>query len=107
MNSRALDNVPRHLHIVMTLIEEILKESGFSQIAIDEVKAGKLHNGGNLDASSEKELSVQLAFHIQAKIDNVKTIFLDSPAKKEYDPTVESIGKLVTYEEGSRDCDES
>lgn len=55
---------------------------------------GKLHNGGNLDASSEKELSVKLAFHIKAaKIDNVKTLFLDSPAKKEYDPTVDSIGK--------------
>lgn len=58
---------------------------------------GKLHNGGNLDASSEKELSVKLAFHIKAaKIDNVKTLFLDSPAKKEYDPTVDSIGMIAT-----------
>ena len=45
---------------------------------------------------SEKELSVKLAFHIKAaKIDNVKTLFLDSPAKKEYDPTVDSIGMIA------------
>jgi len=77
-------------------VDHILKDSGFSQQAIDEVKAGKLHNGGNLQASSDKELSVKLAFQIQAaKIENVKVLFLNSPAKKEYDPTVESLGMIA------------
>lgn len=77
-------------------VDQILKESGFSQQAIDEVKAGKLHNGGSLAASSDKELSVKLAFHIKAaKIENVKVLFFNSPAKKEYDPTVESLGLIA------------
>lgn len=76
----------------MTLLDDILHEAGFSDSAIAEVKAGKLHYGGSLDAASDKELSVKLAFHVNAKLENAKSIFLDSPKKKEYDPTVESLG---------------
>ncbi len=78
----------------MTLVDDILEEAGFSQSAIDAVKAGKLHYGGSLDAASDKELSVKLAFHLKAKLEDAKEIFLASPKKKEYDPTVESLGKF-------------
>ncbi len=77
----------------MTLVDEILNEAGFSKSAIDAVKAGKLHYGGSLDAASDKELSVKLAFHLKAELEGAKEIFLASPKKKEYDPTVESLGK--------------
>lgn len=79
----------------MTLVDEILHDAGFSKSAIAEVKSGKLHYGGSLDAASDKELSVKLAFHVNAKLENAKGIFLDSPKKKEYDPTVESLGMIA------------
>lgn len=79
----------------MALLDDILQEAGFSASAIAEVKAGKLHYGGSLDAASDKELSVKLAFHVNAKLENAKGIFLDSPKKKEYDPTVESLGMIA------------
>ena len=79
----------------MVLLDEILSEAGFSDSAIADVKAGKLHQGGSLDAASDKELSVKLAFHVKAKLKNSKEIFLDSPKKREYDPTVESLGKFI------------
>jgi hypothetical protein len=78
----------------MTLVDEILEEAGFSKIAIEAVKSGKLHYGGSLDAASDKELSVKLAFHLKAELDGAKEIFLASPKKKEYDPTVESLGEF-------------
>ncbi|KAL7544745.1 hypothetical protein ACHAWF_008101 [Thalassiosira exigua] len=80
----------------MTLLDDILTEAGFSASAIAEVKGGKLHYGGSLDAASDKELSVKLAFHVNAKLEgNAKSIFLDSPKKKEYDPAVESQGMIA------------
>jgi len=79
----------------MVLLDEILSEAGFSDSAIADVKAGKLHQGGSLDAASDKELSVKLAFHVKAKLKNSKEIFLDSPKKREYDPTVESLGMIA------------
>eukprot|EP01083_Nonionella_stella_P020219 56041_1 len=79
----------------MALLDEILQDAGFSSSAIAEVKAGKLHQGGSLSAASDKELSVKLAFHVNAKLVNAKVIFLDSPKKKEYDPTVESLGMIA------------
>lgn len=79
-----------------SLIDEVLKEAGFSDSAIVDVKAGKLHNGGSLDAASDKELSVKLAFHVKGKIDNIKLIFLHLPAKKKYDPTVGDLGMIAT-----------
>jgi len=78
----------------MALLDDILTEAGFSATEIAEVKAGKLHYGGSLDAASDKELSVKLAYHVNAKLDsNCKDIFLDQPLKKEFDPTVESLGE--------------
>ncbi|KAL7447466.1 hypothetical protein ACHAXM_010783 [Skeletonema potamos] len=79
-----------------SLIDEVLKEAGFSDAAIADVKAGKLHYGGSLDAASDKELSVKLAFHVEGKIDNIKLIFLRLPAKKKYDPTVGDLGMIAT-----------
>ena len=82
----------------MVLVDDILREAGFSPAAIADVKAGKLHQGGSLDAASERELSVALAFHVKVgKLDNAKDIFLYSPKKKEYDPSLESLGE---YREG-------
>ena len=80
----------------MSLIDEVLKEAGFSDAAIADVKAGKLHHGGSLDAASDKELSVKLAFHVEGKIDNIKLVFLHLPAKKKYDPTVAALGMIAT-----------
>ena len=78
----------------MVLVDDILREAGFSPAAIAHVKAGKLHQGGSLDAASERELSVALAFHVKVgKLDNAKDIFLYSPKKKEYDPSLESLGE--------------
>lgn len=79
----------------MALLDDILHAAGFSDAAIAEVKAGKLHQGGSLDAASDKELSVKLAFHVKAKLEDAKGIFLESPKKKEYDPTVESLGMIA------------
>ncbi len=81
----------------MALLDDILTEAGFSKSEIADVKAGKLHQGGSLDAASDKELSVKLAFHVKLDcgLENAKDIFLGSPLKKEYDPSVESIGKLT------------
>mmetsp|Transcript_3639 Transcript_3639/g.6886 ORF Transcript_3639/g.6886 Transcript_3639/m.6886 type:complete len:322 (-) Transcript_3639:306-1271(-) len=77
------------------LLDDILHEAGFSDSAIAEVKAGKLHQGGSLDAASDKELSVKLAFHVKAKLESTKELFLVSPKKKEFDPTVESLGMIA------------
>merc|ERR1719203_857278 len=80
----------------MVLVDDILREAGFSDTAIAEVKAGKLHQGGSLDAASDKELSVKLAFHVKvSKLENAKEIFLYSPKKKEYDPSLESLGMIA------------
>lgn len=79
----------------MALLDDILHDAGFSASAIADVKSGKLHYGGSLDAASDKELSVKLAFHVNAKLQNAKGIFLDSPKKKDYDPTVESLGMIA------------
>jgi hypothetical protein len=79
-----------------TLIDEVLKEAGFSDSAIADVKAGKLHYGGSLDAASDKELSVKLAFHVQGKIENIKLVFMRLPAKKKYDPMVGALGMIAT-----------
>mmetsp|Transcript_15129 Transcript_15129/g.32070 ORF Transcript_15129/g.32070 Transcript_15129/m.32070 type:complete len:323 (-) Transcript_15129:32-1000(-) len=79
----------------MALLEDILREAGFSSSAIADVKAGKLHQGGSLDAASDKELSVKLAFHVKGKLENVAEIFLESPLKKEFDPAVESLGMIA------------
>lgn len=38
----------------MVLLDDVLREAGFSDSAIAEVKAGKLHYGGSLDAASDK-----------------------------------------------------
>lgn len=78
------------------LIDEVLKEAGFSDSAISDVKSGKLHYGGSLDAASDKELSVKLAFHVQGKIDNIKLVFMNFPAKKKYDPAVDALGMIAT-----------
>jgi hypothetical protein len=85
---------PKSRILYMTLVDEILDEAGFSKSAIEAVKAGKLHYGGSLDAASDKELSVKLAFHLKAELEGAKAIFLASPKKKEYDPTVESLGRF-------------
>ena len=77
----------------MALLDDILTEAGFSASEIAEVKDGKLCQGGSLDAASDKELSVKLAFHVNAPLRDAGRIFLGSPMKKEYDPTVESIGE--------------
>eukprot|EP00584_Thalassiosira_punctigera_P003595 CAMPEP_0172533724 /NCGR_PEP_ID=MMETSP1067-20121228/6324_1 /TAXON_ID=265564 ORGANISM="Thalassiosira punctigera, Strain Tpunct2005C2" /NCGR_SAMPLE_ID=MMETSP1067 /ASSEMBLY_ACC=CAM_ASM_000444 /LENGTH=323 /DNA_ID=CAMNT_0013318397 /DNA_START=4 /DNA_END=975 /DNA_ORIENTATION=+ len=79
----------------MALIDDILKAAGFSSSEIADVKAGKLHQGGSLDAASERELSVKLAFHVNAKLENAKEIFLENPKKKEYDPSVEELGMIA------------
>ena len=78
----------------MALLDDILTEAGFSATEIAEVKAGKLHYGGSLDAASDKELSVKLAFHVNAQLENAKGLFLDFPLKMEFDPTVESLGEF-------------
>ena len=66
----------------MAILEDVLREAGFSDKAIAEVKDGKLHYGGSLDAASDKELSVKLAFHVKAKLENAKDIFIGDPKKK-------------------------
>ena len=81
-----------------TLLDQILCEAGFSDTAIEEVKAGKLPYGGSLDAASDKELSVKLAFHVKAKLENVKELFLHFPKKKDFDPTVEELGEFYNVE---------
>jgi hypothetical protein len=86
----------------MVIVDDVLREAGFSATAIADVKAGKLHYGGSLDAASDKELSVKLAFHVKAKLESAKEIFLDSPKKKEYDPTVESLGEFLYFPASSR-----
>ena len=58
------------LTLNMAILEDVLREAGFSDKAIAEVKDGKLHYGGSLDAASDKELSVKLAFHVKAKLEN-------------------------------------
>jgi hypothetical protein len=73
--------------------DEILAEAGYSKKAIDEVRAGKLHYGGSLDAASDKELSVKLAFHVDAKLQNVAGLFMRFPKKKEFDDRVIALGK--------------
>jgi len=73
--------------------EDLLVEAGFSQKAIEEVKAGKLHYGGSLDAASDKELSVKLAFHVKAKLENVAELFMRFPKKKEFDDAVIGLGE--------------
>lgn len=77
------------------LLEEILGEAGFSAKEIDEVRSGKLVKGSSLDAASDKELSVKLAFHVNQKLDNVKWLFMNFPKKKEFDPTVEDLGMIA------------
>ena len=72
-------HAPSLVNNPMTLLDDILHDAGFSKNAIAEVKSGKLHYGGSLDAASDKELSVKLAFHVNAKLENAKGIFLDSP----------------------------
>jgi len=79
----------------MGLLEDVLGAAGFSAQAIEEVKAGKLHQGGSLDAASDKELSVKLALHVKGELKDVGSIFMKDPKKKEYDPTVESLGMLL------------
>ena len=81
----------------MGLLEDVLGAAGFSAQAIEEVKAGKLHQGGSLDAASDKELSVKLAFHVKGELKDVGSIFMKDPKKKEYDPTVESLGVFIYY----------
>jgi hypothetical protein len=73
--------------------DELLAEAGYSKKAIDEVRAGKLHYGGSLDAASDKELSVKLAFHVDAKLQNVAGLFMRFPKKKEFDDAVIALGK--------------
>ena len=70
------------LTLNMAILEDVLREAGFSDKAIAEVKDGKLHYGGSLDAASDKELSVKLAFHVKAKLENAKDIFIGDPKKK-------------------------
>lgn len=80
----------------MVLVDDILREAGFSSSAIADVKAGELHQGGSLAAASDKELSVTLAFHVKvATLENAKDIFLYAPMKKEYDPSLESLGMIA------------
>ena len=104
----------------MIRYDEILAEAGYSQKAIEEVKAGKvtlhahvsswfswsnqdvsllsdlqLHYGGSLDAASDKELSVKLAFHVDAKLKNVAGLFMRFPKKKEFDDSVIGLGEFT------------
>ena len=80
-----------------SVVDDVLRDAGFSTSAISEVKGGGIHYGGSLDPSaSDKELSVTLAFHIKiTNLDTAKEIYLNSPLKKEYDPTVESLGMIA------------
>ena len=78
----------------MVIVDDVLREAGFSESAIAEVTAGRrVHYGGSLDPASDRELSVKLAFHVRARLESAKEIFLNSQRKKEYDPTVESLGE--------------
>lgn len=79
----------------MVTFEDILKEAGYSDLEIEGVRGGKLHQGGSLQAASDKELSVKLAFHIKNKLENVKEIFISFPKKKEFDPTVTELGMIA------------
>ena len=78
----------------MIKYDELLAEAGYSKKAIEEVRAGKLHYGGSLDAASDKELSVKLAFHVNAKLENVAGLFMRFPKKKEFDDAVIGLGML-------------
>eukprot|EP00956_Cyclotella_meneghiniana_P020172 scaffold35253_cov97-Cyclotella_meneghiniana.AAC.1 len=75
--------------------DELLSEAGYSQRAIDEVRQGKLYYGGSLDAASDKELSVKLAFHVDAKLENVAGLFMRYPKKKEFDDAVIALGMIA------------
>ena len=79
----------------MIKYDELLAEAGYSQKAINEVREGKLHYGGSLDAASDKELSVKLAFHVNAKLENVAGLFLRFPKKKEFDDSVIALGEIL------------
>ncbi len=79
----------------MALLEEILTQAGFSSKEINKIKEGELVYGGSLDAASDKELSVKLGFHVKAKLENVKELFLHFPKKKEFDSTVEALGMIA------------
>ena len=57
----------------MVVVDDVLREAGFSASAIAEVKGGGIYYGGSLDAASDKELSVKLAFHVKVtKLKNAK-----------------------------------
>jgi hypothetical protein len=77
----------------MIKYDELLAEAGYSAKAINEVREGKLHYGGSLDAASDKELSVKLAFHVDAKLENVAELFMRFPKKKEFDDSVIALGE--------------
>ena len=81
---------------IMVIVDDVLREAGFTDSAICDVKAGRrVHYGGSLDPASDRELSVKLAFHVRAKLGRARDIFLNSPKKKEYDPAVESLGEPI------------
>ena len=64
------------LNLNMAILDDVLREAGFSDKAIAEVKDGKLHYGGSLDAASDKELSVKLAsLSCQSKVGKCKRYF--------------------------------
>ena len=84
------------------LLDEILSEAGFSAKEIEKIRSGELIYGGSLDAASDKELSVKLGFHVKAKLENVKELFMHFPKKKEFDPTVEELGMIA--EDGGDGC---
>jgi hypothetical protein len=89
-----------------SVVDDVLRDAGFSTSAISEVKGGGIHHAGSFNSSaSDKELSVKLAFHIKiTNLDTAKEIYLNSPLKKEYDPTVESLG-MITAVDGDGDGD--
>lgn len=80
-----------------SVVDDVLRDAGFSTSAISEVKGGGIHYGGSLDSyASDKELSVKLAFHIKiTNLEIAKEIYLNSPLKKEYDPTIDSLGMIA------------
>ncbi|KAL7506881.1 hypothetical protein ACHAXN_005479, partial [Cyclotella atomus] len=85
--------------------DELLAEAGYSKKAIDEVRAGKLHYGGSLDAASDKELSVKLAFHVDAKLQNVAGLFMRFPKKKEFDDAVIAL-EMIAEDGGDGSLDD-
>ena len=88
-----------------SVVDDVLRNAGFSTSAISEVKGGGIYYAGSFNSSaSDKELSVKLAFHIKIpNLDIAKEIYLNSPLKKEYDPTVESLGMIAVDGLGSID----